>query len=122
MLPLTSTPNAGAFQMTMMSYYKLVEMNNNGINIRITNDTYDDNGTGGRKWRASLSKSADGIDLNIFHQAEDLDECVDNVHAKWLKATGQGMPEHKLNILEHHKSAVEEASRSRSRTIDEIPF
>lgn len=119
----------------MMSYYKLVEMNNNGVNIRITNDTYDDNNEGGRKWRVSLSKSADGVSLDIYHQAVDLDECVDDVHAKWQRITGQGMPEHKLNILEHHKPETPPAPKSKTDYMteaerrmnarnadDEIPF
>lgn len=49
----------------MMSYYKLVEMNNNGVRITITNVTYADNGQGGQKWCASARKEAEGVSLSI---------------------------------------------------------
>lgn len=120
----------------MMSYYKLVEMNNNGVRITISNITYSDNGTGGQKWNASARKEADGVSLSIEHTDSDLDDCIDNIHTKWMKTTGQGMLEHKLNILEHYKTEtspktplsvdddeVEEAPLERKSFDDsEIPF
>lgn len=98
----------------MMSYYKLVEMNNNGVRLSITNVTYSDNGQGGQKWNATARKEADGVALSIDHTDSDLDDCIDDIYQKWCRVTGQGMPEHKLNILEHKPSSKlpEGASRT----------
>lgn len=115
----------------MMSYYKLVEMNNNGVRLSITNATYSDNGQGGQKWNIVARKEADGVVLSIEYTDSDLDDCIDNIHQKWMRATGQGMPEHKLNILEHQKppekkevaKALDGEDESlRDRNFDEIPF
>lgn len=110
----------------MMSYYKLVEMNNNGVTLRIDNSYTSRQASGqGKQWNVAASKDADGVSLSIIHTCDDLDEGIDDIYNKWLKATGQGMPEHKLNILEHKPSSKlpEGASRTgEGEDEDEAPL
>lgn len=119
----------------MMSYYKLVEMNNNGVSLRIDNAYTSKQKSGqGKQWDVTAAKSSDGVLLSIQHTCDDLDEGIDEIYQKWCKATGQGIPEHKLNILEHHQTKLpegasktgegedEEEPLSRSSFDDEIPF
>jgi hypothetical protein len=113
----------------MMSYFKLVEMNNNGVTVMIDNSYTSRQRNGqGKQWNVTARKEADGVSLSINHVCDDLDEGIDDIYQKWAKATGHGMPEHKLNILEHKPetpplhSHMRESERRAAIADDEIPF
>lgn len=106
-------------------------MNTNQLGILLANDKVDVTITtylyssDEERWRCTLNKKDDCVDLSIYHQAADIDSAMMGAYEKYSRVVNKGIPEFSGPLLEHKKEEwvpPSPPSDFHHDLDDEIPF